>query len=357
MTRGVRSAYVEVIEGCNLRCDYCYVGVERNGHNTRVAAERVHASLQQLREAGCVEVAFLGGEPTLHPDLPALIDDASTLGFTSIGMVTNASTFRPAVVQSLVAALGGWVDVTLRAFDDEVVAQMTGRRASLSRLATTACRYAEAGAPVGFEIDVLPENQADLDARLDDFLDSLDFAPVSIRLHRIAPVGDGASRSDPRLSSSQWNDLLHRLRVVSEGRSVPIFLEDGLPLCLIDPALWSQLVPCECGRDFVTVGPDGGTRDCPCRAPAPHTNGSFVSLRTGPFAHPGAPGPDASMHPECSRCVVEPTCRGGCRASAGFDGSVDQFADELTALIHLTPAHEAALACKPVGVFLQGPMT
>jgi radical SAM protein with 4Fe4S-binding SPASM domain len=271
-------------------------------------------------------------------------------------MVTNATRFRADVARALASSPGGWVDLTLRAFDDESLQRLTRRRGTVARTRRVAERYAAAEVSVGFEIDVLPENHEGMPGHLAAFLDDLSFVPSSIRLHRIAPTGDASHRSDPRISSADWNRLLAGLRPVSDGRGVPIFVEDGLPLCVIDVPNWPMLAPCECGRDFITMGTDGQMRDCPCRPVALGDEGTPIQIQRGPVV-PGPPGPAATVHPECAACVLEPLCRGGCRASTGFDGSIDQFEAEIRGVSSLTDRQHRVLAVKPSGVFAQAPIS
>lgn len=76
---------------CNNRCLYCNVrGGEDPGLHDRgyVAALLEHAARTFLPR-GHAAVDFIGGEPSLHPDLPALVVRARDLGFPWITVCTN----------------------------------------------------------------------------------------------------------------------------------------------------------------------------------------------------------------------------------------------------------------------------
>lgn len=74
--------------GCNQRCLFCCASESRQPFG----AQRLRATLEQLSREVDLErtkLSFSGGEPTLHPDLPALLRYARELGFPWIGLQTN----------------------------------------------------------------------------------------------------------------------------------------------------------------------------------------------------------------------------------------------------------------------------
>ena len=73
---------------CDARCDFCFATFrDVHGRLTTPDARRV---LDELRAAGGQKVTFAGGEPTLHPDIGAIVAHAKSIGFTT-GVVTNGS--------------------------------------------------------------------------------------------------------------------------------------------------------------------------------------------------------------------------------------------------------------------------
>ena len=57
--------------------------------------------LERLSEIGCRSVQFIGGEPTLFPDLPRLLDRAAELGFDTIGLFTNGTRIYAELLASI----------------------------------------------------------------------------------------------------------------------------------------------------------------------------------------------------------------------------------------------------------------
>ncbi len=73
---------------CNNMCEFCAQGGKR-ARAGRKSLARIKADLARARRAGVTGVVFTGGEPTLHPDLPAAIRAARSMGYESVQVQTN----------------------------------------------------------------------------------------------------------------------------------------------------------------------------------------------------------------------------------------------------------------------------
>ena len=81
----LRLASVEITQRCNNRCPYC----EQTKADRDLSPARFAAILDELAVGGFEAVALGGGEPTLHPALPALLEAARQRGLR-VGLTTNA---------------------------------------------------------------------------------------------------------------------------------------------------------------------------------------------------------------------------------------------------------------------------
>ena len=84
-TDRLRLASVEITQRCNLRCPYC----DQPKSDRDMPAAQFDKLLGELAEEGVEAVALGGGEPTLHPELPALLEAARRRGLRA-GLTTNA---------------------------------------------------------------------------------------------------------------------------------------------------------------------------------------------------------------------------------------------------------------------------
>ncbi|MGW7516718.1 radical SAM protein [Streptomyces sp. NPDC054796] len=73
-------AWLEVTGLCNLTCDHCYADSSPQGtHGTMILADWCRV-IGELADMGTKDVQFIGGEPTMHPDLAELIRHTHRVG-------------------------------------------------------------------------------------------------------------------------------------------------------------------------------------------------------------------------------------------------------------------------------------
>ena len=103
-----RQLTVAVTAACNLRCVGC-----RYGRDFMVGARLelpvVRGMLEDARAAGVNRVRFYGGEPLLHPDLPAMIAHARSLGL-EVYLTTNGVLLERRVDEVMAAGLE-WMSI------------------------------------------------------------------------------------------------------------------------------------------------------------------------------------------------------------------------------------------------------
>ncbi len=93
---------------CNLKCSFCYAGCNctsnPTGDDREMTSQEIRSVLDTIfLKAKVPSVSFTGGEPTLRPELPELIDYAANLGFR-VNLITNGTCMTPSLAKSLVGA-------------------------------------------------------------------------------------------------------------------------------------------------------------------------------------------------------------------------------------------------------------
>ena len=88
--RPFKPLYVKfkVFYGCNLKCEMC--NHWRETRESPVPAERFIEIISELAELGTKKIHISGGEPMLRPQIPELVEHASSLGI-KVNMTTNGT--------------------------------------------------------------------------------------------------------------------------------------------------------------------------------------------------------------------------------------------------------------------------
>ena len=86
--------WLELTRTCNLACMHCYEeSSPRLPLMGSMTTDDWVSVIHEAAQMGVETIDFIGGEPTLHPDLPLLIKTASDLGIT-VGIYTNGTAIK-----------------------------------------------------------------------------------------------------------------------------------------------------------------------------------------------------------------------------------------------------------------------
>jgi MoaA/NifB/PqqE/SkfB family radical SAM enzyme len=93
-SKNATNVFFHILTRCNLKCRHCYINKKQHGKNT-LPIETINTWLGAFASKNKkANVIFLGGEPTLHPDLPEAVFKAKSLGYSSITIDTNGYLFH-----------------------------------------------------------------------------------------------------------------------------------------------------------------------------------------------------------------------------------------------------------------------
>lgn len=91
---GERNIFFHILTACNLSCCHCYINPDQHGASAvsrETMAEWLRLFADPQKQSNLV---FLGGEPTMHPDLAYGIRKARELGYSSVTVDTNGYLFH-----------------------------------------------------------------------------------------------------------------------------------------------------------------------------------------------------------------------------------------------------------------------
>lgn len=89
-----RNIFFHILTACNLTCRHCYINPKQHGSQTlkkNILDQWLELFYTPEKETNII---FLGGEPTLHPDLAHAIQTANKLGYHSVTVDSNGFLFH-----------------------------------------------------------------------------------------------------------------------------------------------------------------------------------------------------------------------------------------------------------------------
>jgi MoaA/NifB/PqqE/SkfB family radical SAM enzyme len=185
---GLNFLWLEITRRCNLTCAHCYAS---SGPDLRLTERMKFADwcrvMGEARAAGCRRLQFIGGEPTLHPDLGRLIEHATRVGFKRCEVFTNATLLREDLVQ-IFKDLRVLVHFSFYSFDPIVHDQITGQKGSFERTAEGIRQLVRHKVRLAAGVILFPQNAAHL-GKTKKFLRGL--GVDAIGTDRVRGVGRG----------------------------------------------------------------------------------------------------------------------------------------------------------------------
>ncbi|NGO72811.1 radical SAM/SPASM domain-containing protein [Streptomyces boncukensis] len=218
----LRSLALEITGRCQNRCPlHCYAKSGPAGSHGTMTRDDWYRVLDEGAALGVRQVQYIGGEPTLHPHLPRLVDRALGLGMR-VEVFSNLVHVRPSLWHVFERA---GVNLATSYYSDDPAEheQITGGRGSYARTRANIAEAIRRGIPLRASLVHVLEGQRTEQARAE--------------LRRLGGVGD--LRAD-------------RVRRIGNGDRAPAKTTDHDP---------GQLCG-RCGRDRAAVLPDGRVALC-----------------------------------------------------------------------------------------------
>lgn len=193
---GLSFLWLEITQKCNLTCRHCYAGSSPSQPLSHgMATSDWIRVISQARGAGCGALQFIGGEPTLYPDLPQLIQHAANEGFSSVEVFTNASTITDARLK-LFREYGVHVACSFYSDDSSTHDLITRKPGSFHRTKNGIAKVLEYGLNLRVGIIEMEQNHDHHD-RAASLLRGLGVTRIST--DRIRGIGRGTSPKAPLL--------------------------------------------------------------------------------------------------------------------------------------------------------------
>lgn len=214
---------LDITRTCQAQCTHCYNSSGPQGEQGEMTSADWLSLLDEAAALGAQQVQFIGGEPTLHPDLGKLVNRALDHGF-AVEVFTNLILVR-AALWPVLRQRGVTLATSYYSDRPEEHEAITKRRGSYGRTKANIARALRYGIPVrGAVIDVL-EGQ-----RVDQAIAELrELGVTHVRTDRVRGIGRGAGTDDThQLSELCGHCAQGRAAVMPNGEVAGCVMSGGM---------------------------------------------------------------------------------------------------------------------------------
>lgn len=179
--------WLEITGSCQLRCSHCYASSGPGKGHGNISTQHWKRILEDAQVSGIVRIQFIGGEPTVHPDLPELITHALEIGL-KVEVFSNMFSIRESVWQAFsqqgVTVATSYYSANLN-FHDEIANRVGSHTRTRANIAEAVVR----GIPLRIGLIKMSDDQ-DIQGAIED-LAGLGVPRESVRVDDQRGVGRG----------------------------------------------------------------------------------------------------------------------------------------------------------------------
>jgi MoaA/NifB/PqqE/SkfB family radical SAM enzyme len=255
--RRFHNIYLYITERCQLRCGHCYMG-DRLERGLTLDYDKATQIIEYCSRLGGEYITFLGGEPTLHPDLPRLVDFAIECGYRQIMINSNGLLERTIdrIAPQKLHYISFSLDGATAAIHDQIRGANTYEKTVRCIRQTTTAGY-----PVRLITTISKINIHEAAAML-ELADEL--GVQMLNFHLFSEEGRGIGNPQWSLAPQEWIDFYDYLETIKHNYRTSIwyppsyatptklkrYVEEGYRGCV------------GCALDRLSIFPDGRAYVC-----------------------------------------------------------------------------------------------
>jgi MoaA/NifB/PqqE/SkfB family radical SAM enzyme len=244
ISTGLRFVWLEITGKCQLSCAHCYAESGPTGTRGTMSGQDWRRVINEAAALGVRLVQFIGGEPTLHPELPGLVDHALRR-HVEVEVFTNLVHVTPQLWDTF-SRTGVRLATSYYTDQEDQHAAVTGRRGSHARTTANIGEAVRRSIPVRVGIvDVMAAQRV---AQAQEHLISL--GVTEIGTDRLRQVGRGVRTQDPDVSQLCGNCARGKVAVSPIGEVWPCVFARWMPVGNVRSASLAEIVT---GRHMVSA--------------------------------------------------------------------------------------------------------
>ena len=244
---------LSITDQCNCECPVCYAAAGPTDNPTHLPIVEIARRGREMRQAGARQVSLTGGEPTLHPDLPAVVRELRKSGLRVLIATNGLRLAESLEYVRLLKKSGLWkVNLQFDTLDESIHEQLRGNRRVDAKI-QAAHNVIAAGLRLGTITTVNTLNLADV-RRIVEFGLSLELSSLSMVFQAASTAGRYGLPEDTLVDREQIIAELLQCEALAG-----VDLSDVWPLPSYRP--WSLRVHPDCAANLVLLR--DGARVCP----------------------------------------------------------------------------------------------
>lgn len=213
--------FLDLTEHCNLKCFFCYNTSNISKRHAKV--EDVKEILNIMHKAGCNEVIYLGGEPTIYPHLFEVLHHAASLGMKQ-GLVSNAQVIDYTLAERLAKIKALEIGISIHSHDYSIHNALTGNPNSFKNVERAINSLEENNVCWYSQTSLMKSNYLELE-KMHAYLIECG-SPTRMDLSRMVV---GESCSDEFLGAEEYTEVFKQINSINTQK-LPIRIE-AFPRC------------------------------------------------------------------------------------------------------------------------------
>lgn len=255
--------FLDLTQRCNLRCWFCY---------NEPAKERIDANFENIKQiltdmknVGCEEVTYLGGEPTIYKHFWEILDFADSLGYRQC-FVTNGQIIDDRFAKKLAEYDGIEVGISFHSVKEEVQNAIAKSPQAYSRIIEAIKSLEKYNINWYSQTSLIKDNYLEIEA-MHSFLKCIG-KPVRMDLSRMV---EGGIESSQFLDDKEYEQVFEQISRLDVD-AIPIRVE-AFPRCWLKKVankkdldydkIRCSVRPCYAWVGQVSVDVFGNVRMCP----------------------------------------------------------------------------------------------
>lgn len=213
--------FLDLTQRCNLKCWFCYN--EPGKERIDADFENIRRILDDMKQAGCEEVTYLGGEPTIYKFFWGTIEYADSLGYEQC-FVTNGQIIDEVFAEQISKYKNIEVGISIHSINEEVQNAISKSSKSYNRILKAIKHLENKGVKWYSQTSLVKENYLEI-REMHKFLSTVG-KPLRMDLSRMV---EGEIKSNNFLGEKEYEDVFKQICELDIDK-IPVRIE-AFPRC------------------------------------------------------------------------------------------------------------------------------